>query len=432
MPPSLDPVLTPAWTHPDPASLWFNTTDASAGGAVLAGGTFEFKTTANFGFYVLNQAGTVIQSDIWEGAYQGVFWVKVSADGSIAAGGGWLTDDYVGLLKAISVSGGAVLLNQQTGSRVNQIDLTPNGSLLAAGCGATYSGSGQQIYLFAMQGGSYTALAGYTSSNNSAIQSLALSADGKWLVAALYGSPSLILFQVTAAGLVQKQTWNIPSSSAASEPPEADVRHYVQEYLEAQAARGLPADTSTGGAYVKFVSITPDGSKFAAVVSGANGLFYFDRDTFISTGNFQWQYVLDGISTSSCLSISADGAFVVALSNGRAPELGHAYRVNDGGAAGNLAWSTPVEYWPNPSNRILGGEDALVAFGTGEPKEDGALTPGRYYVLDASSGAVLGKYATPQMNWPFQMSANGTFAIGGSDDGNLYGFNSRGNWGAAI
>ena len=432
MPESLDPVLTSAWTIPDPGGLWFNTTDASADGSVLAGGTFEFKTTANFGFYVLNQAGQVIRSDVWANSYQGVFWVKVSSDGAIAAGGGWLTSTYTGLLRAISVSDGSVLLNQQTGSRVNQIDMTPNGSLLAAGCGATYSGTGQQIYLYAMQGGTYTALTGYTSTNNSAIQSLALSADGQWLVAALYGSPSLILFQVTATGLVQKQTWSIPASSAAAEAPEADVRHFVMEYVAAHTARGTLSETSSGGAYVKFVAITPDGSKFAVAVSGANGLFYFDRDTFISAGSFQWQYVLPGISTSSCLGISADGTFVVALSNSSAPLVGQAYRVNDGGSSGSLAWSTPLEYWPNPSNRILGGQDALVSFGTGEPNKDGTLTPGRYYVLNAKTGAVLGKYSTTQMNWPCQMAANGTFAIGGSDDGHLYGFSARGNWGATI
>lgn len=432
MPENLAPMMTTSWIFPDPAGLWFNTTDASAGGDVLAGGTFEFKTTANFGFYVLNQAGKVIQRDVWENAYQGVFWVKVSANGAIAAGGGWLTSNYVGQLRAISVSDGSVLLNQQTGSRVNQIDMTPDGSLLVAGCGATYSGTGQQIYLYALQAGAYTALMGYTSVNNSAIQSLALSADGNWLVAALYGSPGLILFQVTAAGLVQKQTWAIPASTAAAEPPGADVRQHVLEYFAAQAARGKVADTSSGGAYVKFVAITPDGSKFAVAVSGANGLFYFDRDTFISTGNHQWQYVLAGISTSSCLSIAADGTFVVGLSNGSAPLLGLAYRINDSGSSGTLAWSTPVEYWPNPSNRILGGQDALVSFGTGEPNKDGTLTAGRYYVLDANTGAVMGKYATTKMNWPFQLAQNGAFAIGGSDDGQLYGFSARGNWGNAI
>ncbi len=73
-----------------------------------------------------------------------------------------------------------------------------------------------------------------------------------------------------------------------------------------------------------------------------------------------------------------------------------------------------------------------MAFGTGEPSKNSALTPGHFYVLDAINGDGLGIFDTAAMNWPFQLSEDGTFAIGGSDDGYLYGFNARGNWGNAI
>ncbi len=427
--------MTSSWTYP-PSSpgLWFNTTDASYDGSVLVGGTFQFDISADFGFYVLNQAGTVLQSDVWDNAYEGVFWVKLNQAGTIAAGGGWLTKTYTGQLRAISVSDGSVLLTQSTSSRVNQIAMSADGSVMAAGCGATYSGGGQQIYLYTLQGGVYNALTGFTSADNS-VQTLAMSTDGKWLVAGFYpngSSPALILFQITSTGLVQSQTWSIPASSSATEPAEADVRGFVKEHFAALASRNVVAETTSGGAYVKSVSMSADGSKFAAAISGANGIFYFDRATFISTGNPQWQYALPGITTSSCVGLSADGAFLVGLSNGSAPLVGHAYRVNNGGGSGTLAWSTDVEYWPNPSNHILGGNDALVSFGTGEPKKDGGLTPGHYYVLDASKGGALGTFGTSAMNWPFQLSGSGGFAIGGSDDGYLYGFNARGNWDNAI
>lgn len=429
------PQMTPAWTYPQSSpGLWFNTTDASQDGTVLAGGTFQFDTTANFGFYVLDQTGAVLQSDVWENAYEGVFWVKVNAGGTIAAGGGWLTSTYTGQLRAISVGDGSVLLTQATGSRVNQIAMSTDGTLLAAGCGATYSGSGQQIYLYNLQGGVYQALAGLTSADNS-VQTLAMSADGLWLVAGFYPNgtaPALILFQITAAGLVQSQTWAIPASGASPEPKEADAQGFVREHLAALAHRGVKVEASSGGAYVKSVAMSADGSKFAAAISGANGIYYFDRDSFIQTGAAAWQFALPGIGTSSCVGMSTDGAFVVGLSNGGAPLVGFAYRVDDVGTAGTLAWSTQVEYWPNPSNHILGGGDALVSFGTGKPNKDGTLTPGRYYVLDAATGGPLGQFDTSAMNWPFQLSGDGGFAIGGSDDGYLYGFSARGNWGNAI
>ncbi len=433
--PALTPRMTSAWTYPKATpGLWFNTTDASKNGAVLVGGSFQFDTTANFGFYVLNQSGQILQQDIWENAYEGVFWVKVSSDGAIAAGGGWLTSTYTGQLRAISVGDGSVLLTQSTGSRVNQIAMSLDGSILAAGCGATYSGSGQQIYLYRLQGGAYQPLAGLTSADNS-VQSLAMSADGQWLVAGFYpngSSPALVLYQITAAGLVQSQAWTIPVGNAEPEPKEADVRGFAREHRAALTHRGVKVESTSGGAYVKSVSMSEDGSKFAAAVSGNNGIFFFDREAFIKTGSFQWQYALSHITTTSCVGLSADGTFLVGLSNSSDPLVGQAYRVNDGGIDGILAWSTPVEYWPNPSNHILGGEDALVSFGTGEPQKDNTLTPGHYYVLDASNGGGLGIFDTPAMNWPFQLSADGSFAIGGSDDGYLYGFSARGNWGNAI
>jgi len=429
------PQMTPLWTYPESSpGLWFNTTDASGDGGVLVGGTFQFDTTANFGFYVLNQAGQVLQSDVWENAYEGVFWVKVNAGGTIAAGGGWLTSTYTGQLRAISVGDGRVLLTQSTGSRVNQIAMSADGTILAAGCGATYSGSGQQIYLYRLQNSVYQPLAGLTSSNNS-VQSLALSADGQWLVAGFYpngSAPALILFQVIATGLVQSQTWSIPATDAMAEPDGADARGLVKEHFAALANRGVRAETSSGGAYVKSVAMSADGTRFAAAISGGNGIYYFDRDTFIQSGGANWQYIQPDISTSSCVGMSGDGTFVVGLSNGGAPLVGYAYRVDDAGTAGTLAWSTEVEYWPNPSNRILGGEDVLVSFGTGEPMKGGGLTPGHYYVLDADNGAGLGVFDTSAMNWPFQLSGDGTFALGGSDDGYLYGFSARGNWGNAI
>ncbi len=427
--------MTSAWTYPQSSpGLWFNTTDASQNGAVLVGGSFQFDTTANFGFYVLNQAGQVLQSDVWDNAYEGVFWVKLNAGGTIAAGGGWLTSTYTGQLRAISVGDGSVLLTQSTGSRVNQIAMSADGAILAAGCGATYSGSGQQIYLYALHDHAYKALTGLTSASNS-VQSLAMSADGQWLVAGFYpngSAPALILFQVTPTGLVQSQAWSIPATNAMAEPEDADVRGFVKEHFAALASRGVRTEASSGGAYVKSVAMSADGSKFAVAISGTNGIYYFDSKIFIQSGAAQWQYVLPGISTSSCVGLSSDGTFLVGLSNGSAPLVGHAYRVDDAGSSGTLAWSTPVEYWPNPSNRILGGGDALVSFGTGEPNKDGTLTPGHYYVLDANNGAGLGVFDTSAMNWPFQLSADGTFAIGGSDDGYLYGFSARGNWGNAI
>lgn len=444
--------MTPAWTpYADPNGLWFNTTDADASGQVLAGGTFEFDTTGAFGLTLLNAAdGSVLRQDLWEPQpTDGVFWVKLSPDGAIAAAGGWQTMDsstgtYVGRLRVIRVADGFVMLDQATGSRVNQIAMSADGRWLAAGCGATYSAAGQQIYLYELAGDTYTALGGFTSSANS-IQTLAMSDDGKWIIAGLYGTPSVILFQNIDRMLVEYATWNIPSTSqaAGAEPEAFDTRRSVREHraaLKLRNALGSEPEAGSSGAYIKFVTITPDGSAMAAALSGTNGVAFFTRQNFISTKQPDWTFAPANITTSSNISIAADGSFMVLGSNGKTTikgpsgedlPAGAITRIDNQGMSGAQAWQTLVEYDPNPCNHMLAWGDNVLAFGTGEPKT-GGLTEGRFYVLRSSDGAILGRYATSVMNWPFQMSADGQFAIGGSDDGHLYGFNARGNWDDAV
>lgn len=443
--------MTPAWTpYADPNGLWFNTTDIDGSATVAAGGTFEFDVTGAFGITLLNPAdGSVVRQDLWSPEpTEGVFWVKLSADGSIAAAGGWQTKGggvYAGRLRVIRVSDGFVMLDQSTGSRVNQIAMSPDGRWLAAGCGATYSGSGQQIYLYQLTGDTYTALGGFTSSSNS-IQTLAMSDDGKWIIAGLYGSPSVILFQNIDRMLVEFATWDIPSSAQASgaEPEACDARRAVREHraaLKSRNALGAEPEAGSSGAYTKFVAITPDGSAMAAALSGTNGIAFFTRDNFIATKQPDWTFAPSGITTSSNLSIAADGSFVVLGSNGSGTipvpgggtiPQGLVTRVNNLGSTGAQAWQAAVEYDPNPCNHMLAWNDQVLSFGTGEPKSGGGLTEGRFYVLRASDGAILGRYPTSVMNWPFQMSSDGQFAIGGSDDGKMYGFNARGNWDDAV
>lgn len=439
--------MTPAWTpYADPNGLWFNTTDVDANASVAAGGTFEFDTTGAFGLTLLDPVdGSVVRQDLWSPEpTEGVFWVKLSPDGAIAAAGGWQTMDaatktYAGRLRVIRVSDGFVMLDQATGSRVNQIAMSADARWLAAGCQATYSGAGQQIYLYELSGDTYTALGGFTSPDNS-VQTLAMSGDGKWVIAGLYGTPSVILFQNIDRMLVQFATWSIPSGSRASgsEAEALDTRRSVREHraaLKHRNALGAEAESGSSGAYTKFVAITPDGSAMAAALSGTNGVAFFTRDSFISTKQPAWTFAPSGITTSSNLSIAADGSFVVLGSNGSgttgAIPQGLVTRVDNQGASGSQTWQTGVEYDPNPCNRMLAWNDQVLAFGTGEPKT-GGLTEGRFYVLQASDGAILGRYPTAVMNWPFQMSADGQFAIGGSDDGRMYGFNARGNWDDAI
>lgn len=428
-----DPVMPLGWQWPTQGNpgLWWNSTDASMKANVLAASQFEFDTTADFGFYGLSQNGQVIVSDVWKGSDEGVFWTSVSQDGNYIAGGGWLSagtgGKYVGQLRVLEVWSGNVVLTRLTGSRVNQIAMTPTGNILVAACGQTYDASeGNQLYLFSRdQAGVYTQLGGFQEDGLSAT-SVAMSTDGTWVVATFYGPTNVILFQNDGTGLVEKRRWTVPAVAGPA-APDPDPRRFVAEHRRALAVRGLAEGEASSGAYAKFVSMSFSGARFAVAGSGTSGVFLFDTADFVSSGSFRWQYVLPGITTSSMVTLSGDGSFLVALSNGSDPTVGHAYRVNDGGTAGLLAWSTPVTYWPNPSNRILDLNARYVSFGTGEPSGS-SLTPGCFYVLSATNGAVLGTYPTPVMSWPFVLAGDGTSAVGGSDDTYVYWFDGHGSW----
>jgi len=235
----------------------------------------------------------VLQSDVWDSAYEGVFWVKLNTGGTIAAGGGWLTSTYVGQLRAISVSDGSVLLTQSTGSRVNTIAMSADGTILAAGCGATYSGSGQQIYLYSLQNNAYQPLTGLTSSNNS-VQSLAMSADGQWLVAGFYpngSAPALILFQITSTAWCSRR----PGPSRHPAARWRSRRKRTRGHGEG-AFRGAGQPWRPGGIQLRrrLREIRGNGRGWRQIrrrISGTNGIYCFDRETFIQGGAASWQYI---------------------------------------------------------------------------------------------------------------------------------------------
>ena len=128
------------------------------------------------------------------------------------------------------------------------------------------------------------------------------------------------------------------------------------------------------------------------------------------------------------MTLSRDGRFLVAAGNGTGSLPGLAYRVDDVDGAAQLTWCQSVSaFGANPGNRLLDDAGLLVAFGTGQPKGS-QLSPGQFFVLEASDGRVLNHMDTPLMNWPFQLSGDGSCAMGGSDDGAAYAFEAQGNW----
>jgi hypothetical protein len=418
--------MNPAWVFPVQSGLWCNTTAANASGSVLVGAEFKFDTTANFQVHVLSSNGGVILTDTWTNAWDGIFWVDTTADGSVVAAGGWQQGkpNYVGRLRAIAVPSGNSMVDQATSSRVNQVVLTPDGQWLVGGCNSSYGPAGQLIYLFKRNGQSYAACQGYSEAGL-AIMSVALSNDGQWIVAATLGNnTALILFQNVNGALQLKARWTPSFMVPQGEPPQDDPRRVLEEYFESLGDRNGPKTTTP--TYAKFVSMTPDGKRFAASMN-RGGVALFDTQSFMTTKQPLWHYQLANSSIASCVSIAANGSFCIVLSNNSnySSDSGWVYRVNDNNGAPALAWSTATKHCPNPSSHLMDTANHFISFGTGQPLQGSQLSPGCFYLVDVSGGAVLGSYDTSVMNWPFVLSGSGLVGVGGSDDGHIYGFGGQ-------
>ena len=81
----------------------------------------------------------------------------------------------------------------------------------------------------------------------------------------------------------------------------------------------------------------------------------------------------------------------------------------------NNDWEHTVLHPPNSTSIDSSGTRITVA--DGWPNH----TPGTFCLFD-HLGAQLDKHATTEMNWPMQISANGTAIAAGSDDNTLFFF----------
>jgi WD40 repeat protein len=187
------------WQATPHAGYFINAVGISADGRKTVAGTFfhsysdERRTSAdsnsgNFGIYCWDSAGTLQWSNTFTG-YEGVYWATLSADGGYAASSGWYssTPTYSGFIAAFDAATGAPVLDYyKTPTRVNQVVLNSDGSVLAAG--------GDQLYLFFRSGAQFTTTPSKlpVASGDSVI-SLGISADGQWVAAGTYTGTVLLV-----------------------------------------------------------------------------------------------------------------------------------------------------------------------------------------------------------------------------------------------
>lgn len=387
---------TPTWNVQPQAGYQINSTAISADGSVCLLGTSEEYGTGDFGVYCYDGAGTLRWSDsLDKDAYQGVFWVALSADGAYAAAGGTIseTEDAAGFLRIYDATAFKRLVDVTMPSRVNEVALSAEGGVLAAV-------AGDVLYVYGQQNGSYLMLAEQTLSGQYC-ESCAISADG-----------SLIVVATTR------------DYGASVDDPAGTVAVFQ---LQAGALVALAQYAADVG--VTRVAMLPDGSAWAA--SRHDGkVMAFSQDVSLPSGQPAWTYTPPdeslGVAYGVAVARPADGNLRVVYGvNLEGEDHGCIYALESAPQltvpvtySPGFLWQQALQYDPNPGIS-MDTQAGLVTATDGQPGSGSSESAGNFY-LYTGAGTLLWQYATPLMNWPMVVSANGNAVFGGSDDGSAY------------
>jgi WD40 repeat protein len=399
----MDHMTSPSWTiTPDP-TLQVNSVAVSPDGNSCIFGTSSEYGTGDFNVYHYDGAG-VLRGKWPFGAAnstQGVFWVAVSGNGQFAAAGGETASKDAGLLTAYRLADGAALLGDQFASRVSQVALSGDGSLLLAV-------SGDMVTLYSYNGSGYVR-AGQQSFPGASCGSCALSPDGSRAVVActiyhddVAGTPSTgQVVSLGIAGAVMTVTGAWTTSAGVQRVAMAATGNYWGAVLH-------------------------DGSCALLGPANVNSPLWQYRP---SLPNLNIAYGVDITETSSGRVVLACAANVSlpVTEPLQAPSGGYLYlveSVQDGASQyPRFCWGSPLQYSGNPGVSLAREAQSVTATDgqpiyplSTPPKE----TPGNFYLFDGATGAQLWRYPTPIMNWPMALTPDGRYAFGGSDDGSVY------------
>lgn len=392
----------PVWKiSPAGAKHYINSVAVSADGGRVVGGTFHHHYSAGesrrgpampapippdrdpssetgvFGVYCYNAAGERQWADEFDG-WQGVYWVAISADGSRAAAGGFMSESAPqGFVRAYDANQqGRLLLSHPTQQRVNQVALSADGASLIAAAETL------MLFRYVAARDAYEMFSEFRSASGHAFVSAAISADGNTVVYADYGGEVGVMTNLNGSGYFTPMArWLVPGGT------KADFCHMLD--------------------------LAPDGRCFAA--GGAGGRFYFfDVEKFFALQAPVHSYDTNVQGAVYGVAVAGDGsAFAGIVNNG---EAGIVYCVPLVNGAKGLAKPFPTQH--NPNSVVLHAAHGIMAVADGHP--DG--TPGCFYLFDPNTGALRWKCRTGDMSWPIVIAADGSAVVGGSDDSFIYYF----------
>lgn len=352
------------------------------GGRVVAGTFFhQYKPPEapdgtssepnEFGTYCFDSDGNQLWADKFEG-YEGVYCVAISDDASIAASGGWYSNNpFTGFVRAYDASDGTQLFNYPVpGARVGALAISADGTTLVAGA--------DNLYLFQQSNGVFPTEPSIFKlpGTGNGVESISVSGDGSSIVMG-DSLGNVYLIENNGGKVGNVYPWN-----------------------------------STDLETVHSVAIAPLGGYFA-VVGYSKYAYLFSTDS-IKQKEYISVYDFGSVSRVGWVGISMTGDFICAVRNDPGSTDGFVYGLQNSNQGLVQLWSQPTIANPNSTSVDFLGRYVTVSDGYG-----GA---GHFYLFDAATGNPLWQYDTAQMSWPMFISSSGTGIVAGSDVGSVYYF----------
>ena len=401
------------WDKRLSAIFWVNSVAISNDGSRVVAATYlhDYKHSAGKGLpNVKSLYGTFCfegapplagasKEPLWKDefdAWDGIFGVAISGDGTIAAASGFLdmttgaaAPTVKGLVRAYNAADGTKLLDcSSIEQRVSWVSLSHDGKVLAA--------VADDVYVFLRDRGDFNSVPlklGISAVAKGFVTNVAVHPDGTWLVAC------------------------------------DKIGHVYVARIDARAGVITSQVSWTADAEYPFLSVAIAARANTFVVGGGNVVFQFGFD---ANKNLQDPIKFDTTIDSDPKSIppnkpdgrlqenvrwvatSADGTLLSTVAN-RMGFTGLLMALTPEVTQLRKLWEEPLESNPNSTSIDWAGRFVAVA--------DGSVTskPAKFRLFEPG-GRKLWDFTTYSMNWPIAISASGNAIAAGSDDGTVYYF----------
>ncbi|ODC04394.1 hypothetical protein BFW38_13495 [Terasakiispira papahanaumokuakeensis] len=392
-------IRKPDWSYPPKPVHQVNSVDLSDDGQRCVYASSSEYGKGAFSFYCLDGEGRNLWSvPLGQSCDRGFFWTAISGNGRYAtAGGEYSTQGGSGFLKAYDVAmGGASMLDVSgLSGRVNQVAMSQSGDILAA----VYSSS---LRVYQRVGARYVLLDSADLDVNGRdyyAESVAIDREGR---------------QIVVAG-----------------------RHYLTADEPAEEATGAVFWFDCGSSLsMKAVSVldcpamrvamTPEGGFWAVAMYDGSSCLFNPESAQVPLYRHTPPIQDLGVSYGIAIADRGYGNLVIASAVNYGHDQG-AVCVVEGHMmtarlfAPGLSWQKMLEYSANPGLTMDDAGRWLTAT-DGQPlsNSDQDETPGNFYLFDLYEQRCLWSYPTRLMNWPMQITPDGGYVFGGSDDGCVY------------